>query len=42
MLYVHSLMDDARPGEIDPAALGPAVVKLYKRIAADATLATRG
>ena len=26
MLYVHSLMGDARPGEIDPAALNPSVV----------------
>ncbi len=23
MLYVHSLMGDARPGEIDPAAVNP-------------------
>lgn len=36
MLYVHSLMGDAAPGEVDPAALGPAVVALHRRIAADA------
>ena len=23
MLYVHSLMGDARPGEVDPEAIGP-------------------
>jgi hypothetical protein len=33
MLYVHSLMGDARPGEVDPAAIGPAVTALYQRIA---------
>lgn len=36
MLYVHSLMGDGRPGELDPAALGPAVVARYERIARDA------
>src|SRR2546423_3303388 len=41
MLYVHSLMGDARPGEIAPSALGPAVTKLYDRIAA-ATARYRG
>jgi hypothetical protein len=25
MLYVHSLMGDARPGEVDPGALGSRV-----------------
>ena len=29
MLYVHSLMGDARPGELDPAALNPSVVDLH-------------
>ena len=29
MLYVHSLMGDARPGELDPAALNPSVVELH-------------
>lgn len=32
-LYVHSLMGDGRPGEVDPAALGPRVASLYRRIA---------
>ena len=36
MLYVHSLMGDARSGEVDPAVLSPTVVALYKRIARDA------
>lgn len=36
MLYVHSLMGDAAPGEVDPAALGPAVVALHQRVATDA------
>ena len=35
MLYVHSLMGDARPGEIDPAATNPRVVALYERVARD-------
>ena len=29
MLYVHSLMGDARPGELDPAAVNPSVVELH-------------
>src|SRR5262249_2411375 len=37
MLYVHSLMGDARPGELDPPALNPAVVSLYTRFARDAS-----
>jgi hypothetical protein len=36
MLYVHSLMGDARPGEVDPEALGQRVVDLYDRVARDA------
>jgi hypothetical protein len=36
MLYVHSLMGDARPGEVDPGALGPSVVAVYSKVAADA------
>ena len=36
MLYVHALMGDGAPGEVDPAALGPDVVALYARIARDA------
>jgi hypothetical protein len=36
MLYVHSLMGDARPGEVDPAALGQAVTTLYRKIASAA------
>ena len=35
MLYVHSRMGDARPGEVDPAALNPTVASLYRRIARD-------
>ncbi len=35
MLYVHSLMGDAQPGEIDPAALGARGARLYARIARD-------
>lgn len=36
MLYVHSQMGDARPGEVDPDELGnPAVTRLYNRIARD-------
>jgi hypothetical protein len=30
MLYVHSLMGDARPGELDPAALNQSVVALHE------------
>jgi hypothetical protein len=37
MLYVHSLMGDARPGEIDPAAIGPAVEAEYSKVAAAAS-----
>ena len=33
MLYVHMLMGDGRPGELDPAALGRPVAVLYRRIA---------
>jgi hypothetical protein len=33
MLYVHSRVGDARAGEVDPAALNPAVARLYRRIA---------
>jgi hypothetical protein len=33
MLYVHKLMGDGRPGELDPAALGRPVAVLYRRIA---------
>ena len=36
MLYVHSLMGDARPGEVDPAAIGPQVASIYRQVAADA------
>jgi sortase family protein len=35
MLYVHALMGDARPGELDPRALNGAVVSLYRRVAQD-------
>jgi hypothetical protein len=33
MLYVHTMMGDGRPGELDPAAVGAA--PLYRRIARD-------
>ncbi|HEY4347808.1 MAG TPA: sortase [Gaiellaceae bacterium] len=36
MLYVHSLMGDARPGEIDPAAIGATVQTLNRQVAAAA------
>ena len=36
MLYVHSRMGDAAPGEVDPNALGAAVVAQYTAIARDA------
>jgi hypothetical protein len=35
MLYVHSQMGDAAPGEVDPAALDPAVSRIFDRIAGD-------
>ena len=38
MLYVHSLMGDARPGEVDPTGINSTVVGLYTRIAREATL----
>jgi hypothetical protein len=36
MLYVHSLMGDARPGELDPATINQSVSAQYERIARDA------
>lgn len=33
MLYVHSLMGDGAPGEVDPSAVGPAVKSLFGKIA---------
>jgi hypothetical protein len=36
MLYVHSRMGDAAPGEVDPNALGAAVVSQYATVARDA------
>ena len=35
MLYVHQLMDDGAPGEVNPAALGPTVQSAVRRIARD-------
>jgi Sortase domain len=35
MLYVHSLMGDARPAELDPNDAGPAVPALYTRVQRD-------
>lgn len=37
MLYVHQMMGDGRPGEVDPSALGSAVVSIYNRIDREAT-----
>jgi hypothetical protein len=37
MLYVHALMRDARPGELDPAKLAPTVGSLYRKITDAAT-----
>ena len=36
MLFVHSLMGDARPGEVDPKAIGPKVDAIFQTVAADA------
>ncbi len=36
MLYVHSLMGDARPGEVDASAIGPKVAAIVRRMSADA------
>jgi hypothetical protein len=36
MLYVHRLMGDGAPGEVDPRAGGPAVRAVYERIVRDA------
>ena len=36
MLYVHSLMGDARPGEADPRAINPTVASIYGTVARDA------
>ena len=34
MLYVHSLMGDAQPGEVDPTVLGSQVVSAFSQISA--------
>ncbi len=36
MLYVHSLMGDARPGEVDPEAIGGKVASIFRTVEADA------
>ena len=36
MLYVHGLMGDARPGEVDPAGVSDAVAEIYDQVAQDA------
>jgi LPXTG-site transpeptidase (sortase) family protein len=36
MLYVHGLMGDARPGEVDPAGVSAAVADVYEQVADDA------
>jgi hypothetical protein len=33
MLYVHSLIGDARPGELNPSDVSPAVAALFSRVA---------
>jgi hypothetical protein len=38
MLYVHSLMGDARPGEADPRGINPTVASDYATVAHDAAL----
>jgi hypothetical protein len=35
MLYVHSLMGDAQPGEVDPKGVGRGIPALFRRIAQD-------
>jgi Sortase domain len=35
MLYVHSQMGDALPGEVDPAAISPAVASIFDEVARD-------
>jgi hypothetical protein len=37
MLYVHELMGDGAPGEVDPAAIGPEVQALFAKIAREST-----
>ncbi len=37
MLYVHSLIGDARPGELDPSSLSAPVASLLKKVSADAS-----
>lgn len=36
MLYVHSLMGDGAPGEVDPRAINPAVERIYDKMSEDA------
>jgi hypothetical protein len=36
MLYVHRLMGDGAPGEVDSSAGGPAIRRAYERVARDA------
>lgn len=35
MLYVHAMMGDARPGEVDPASVGHGVAAVYRQVARD-------
>ena len=37
MLYVHSLMGDGAPGEVDPSAVGPSVEALFAKISREST-----
>ena len=36
MLYVHQLVGDGAPGEVNPATLGPVVQSAFRRVARDA------
>ena len=35
MLFVHGQMGDARPGEVDPNGVSPAVAEIYDQVAQD-------
>ncbi len=37
MLYVHSLMGDGAPGEVDPGAITPGARSIYSRLGSEAT-----
>ncbi len=37
MLFVHSIMGDGAPGEVDPSALNPQVVSIFNRMSRDSS-----